>query len=233
MGVYLSTACKEGESAEGEGNNLRFAFGDIQGWRKNMEDAHLTEPVVQHADKNISVFAVFDGHGGKEVSKFCQAHFIEELVAQPSYAQCDFETALRENFHQMDSLLENRKFAAELRKYSREPNPSDGLVQSDRSTSSENSLTGENADGLDGPSGESNGKKKKLLKASDALKLFQRLILQEKVKREQGDGAAGSDPTDSSPSSEIDAEDDDEEGNSDYVPNPGPPSILSENGTHV
>ena len=77
MGVYLSTACKEGESAEGEGNNLRFAFGDIQGWRKNMEDAHLTEPVVQHADKNISVFAVFDGHGGKEVSKFCQAHFIE------------------------------------------------------------------------------------------------------------------------------------------------------------
>ena len=32
----------------------------MQGWRKSMEDDHVFEPNVS---ENISVFAVFDGHG--------------------------------------------------------------------------------------------------------------------------------------------------------------------------
>jgi len=40
----------------------------------NMEDAHITDPDFDKA-KDISLFAVFDGHGGPEVAKFCEIHF--------------------------------------------------------------------------------------------------------------------------------------------------------------
>jgi serine/threonine protein phosphatase PrpC len=33
------------------------------GWRQFMEDAHICEPTIDN-DQNISIFAIFDGHGG-------------------------------------------------------------------------------------------------------------------------------------------------------------------------
>jgi hypothetical protein len=41
MGVYLSTPCKEVNGEEGKGNKLHYAVGEMQGWRKNMEDSHI------------------------------------------------------------------------------------------------------------------------------------------------------------------------------------------------
>ena len=52
----------------------------MQGWRKRQEDAHLAA-VSKGEKKDIDVFGVFDGHGGKEISKFVSNHFLEELVA--------------------------------------------------------------------------------------------------------------------------------------------------------
>ena len=40
----------------------------MQGWRTNMEDAHITKESFDGEDK--SIFAVFDGHGGKNVALF-------------------------------------------------------------------------------------------------------------------------------------------------------------------
>lgn len=53
------------------------------GWRIYMEDAHIA--VSPLSDKKNSLFAIFDGHGGKyfkliqgaEVSKFVERHFIQ------------------------------------------------------------------------------------------------------------------------------------------------------------
>jgi len=50
----------------------------MQGWRKQQEDAHIAETNLT-PDGN-SIFAVFDGHGGKEVSIFVKNHFVKELV---------------------------------------------------------------------------------------------------------------------------------------------------------
>lgn len=38
-----------------------------------MEDAHI---VQLDLDKDIHLFAIFDGHGGREVAKFCEQKFI-------------------------------------------------------------------------------------------------------------------------------------------------------------
>jgi serine/threonine protein phosphatase PrpC len=49
----------------------------MQGWRKSMEDAHITACDVVEGE--VSLFAVFDGHGGCEVAKYIGRHFIIEL----------------------------------------------------------------------------------------------------------------------------------------------------------
>lgn len=70
MGVYLSEPNKEKHIAEGQNDFLSFVSAEMQGtflltkgWRKTMEDAAIHTPDI--GDGN-SLFAVFDGHGGKK-----------------------------------------------------------------------------------------------------------------------------------------------------------------------
>jgi serine/threonine protein phosphatase PrpC len=51
----------------------------MQGWRLNMEDAHIISP---NFDNGVSLFAIFDGHGGLECAKFCEKFFGEKLKEQ-------------------------------------------------------------------------------------------------------------------------------------------------------
>eukprot|EP00744_Colponema_vietnamica_P013952 GILI01019559.1.p1 GENE.GILI01019559.1~~GILI01019559.1.p1 ORF type:complete len:381 (-),score=51.78 GILI01019559.1:55-1197(-) len=46
--------------------------GWMQGWRSNMEDAHVIIPDFQK-DDHAGLFAVFDGHGGAKCAQLCQA----------------------------------------------------------------------------------------------------------------------------------------------------------------
>lgn len=77
MGIYLSEPKKEKKTDVGSNKRFDFAASSMQGWRMNMEDAHIAKLDVQNG---IHVFGVFDGHGGREVALFCQKHFIPELV---------------------------------------------------------------------------------------------------------------------------------------------------------
>jgi len=46
-----------------------------------MEDSHIMKPnLVPGAE--ISLFGVFDGHGGKEVSKYCELHFADVFTSK-------------------------------------------------------------------------------------------------------------------------------------------------------
>ena len=98
-----------------------------------MEDAHiaiddLADLSNERNSEPISVFGVFDGHGGlfqinafiaccviitmlkiigKEVAKFCQEKFAAEYIALPEYKEGRYEEALRRAFHRMDELLED------------------------------------------------------------------------------------------------------------------------------
>ena len=83
----------------------------MQGWRNTMEDAHLTELNI---DENSACFGVFDGHGGKEVALFASKHFSQELLKNERYRQGDIETALKETFLQIDTLLRSTEGATEI-----------------------------------------------------------------------------------------------------------------------
>ena len=77
-----------------EGNGMIGVVGEIQGWRRNMEDAHIASTDISKYVKdvefktdNMSVFGVFDGHGGKEVAKFAQLKFIRELTQTQAFKE--------------------------------------------------------------------------------------------------------------------------------------------------
>ena len=137
MGEFLSAANKDKHSHDGENDfvnknyliliiyyiQLKFGLCDMQGWRKRHEDAHIAA-VSQGDKKNIDVFGVFDGQGGKEISQFVSNHFTEELIKNKNL-ETDLSQALKETFIKMDEIMQTKEGIEELKKYSRESKKED------------------------------------------------------------------------------------------------------------
>ena len=85
----------------------------MQGWRKRMEDAHITD-LDLGPSQNTQIFGVFDGHGGNEVAKFVGNHFTEEFLKNPNYLRNDIKKALEENYQKMDFLMLEKEGREEL-----------------------------------------------------------------------------------------------------------------------
>lgn len=143
MGTYLSTPATEKYQEWGDDLNcptetLRFALVDMQGWRKSQEDAHVVELTVPYppllpyipdeykTDKEkipkAKVFGVFDGHGGPEVSRFCQLYIVSVLTQQKLWKlenaeeacdqsdiaeKTDIGDALINTFHALDRMIDD------------------------------------------------------------------------------------------------------------------------------
>lgn len=98
----------------------------MQGWRTNMEDSHIAISELGEAQRDVSLFAVFDGHGGREVAAFCSEHMVEEIRRQQSTAvaaeDCDSDVLtndmwgdiLVKSFHAMDDMLRSPEHQKEL-----------------------------------------------------------------------------------------------------------------------
>ncbi len=102
MGDYLSTPNKEKIIHEGENGKMRYAAVTMQGWRRTQEDAHISQLDI---GEGISLFAVFDGHGGHEVAQYSDKHFVKELKRLPSFKKKDYRAALTECFLKMDTMM--------------------------------------------------------------------------------------------------------------------------------
>lgn len=113
MGAHLTQPNKEKFSLEGDGNGVRYGLSSMQGWRLHQEDDHISEPKFQNSD-DTSLFAVFDGHGGCEVAKFCSKHFGEELAMNENFKKGNMDLALKETFLLMDEILETEFAQNEL-----------------------------------------------------------------------------------------------------------------------
>jgi hypothetical protein len=75
----------------------------MQGWRKTMEDAHVT--ALDVIEGEVSVFGVFDGHGGCEVAHFVENHLVEELKKNENFKKANYRQALQEVFLTIDRML--------------------------------------------------------------------------------------------------------------------------------
>jgi protein phosphatase 1G len=113
MGAYLSAPVTEKRSQDSSGAGLTYGLSDMQGWRRSMEDAHVA---TCNLDGNLSMFAVFDGHGGTEVSKFCAKHMPEVIQHMPAYKKGELGSSLTEVFHKMDDMLRDQQFFEEVQR---------------------------------------------------------------------------------------------------------------------
>ena len=102
----------------------------MQGWRKRQEDAHIAA-VSQGDKKDIDVFGVFDGHGGKEISQFVSNHFVQELVDNKNIST-DMNLALKETFIKMDEIMTTPDGIEEIKKYARLSKEQDELQSKDQ-----------------------------------------------------------------------------------------------------
>ena len=85
----------------------------MQGWRKRMEDAHISSLDIGPS-KQTQIFGVFDGHGGCEVAKFVSNHFVKEFLNNQNYSRNDIKKALEENYNKMDKLMLEKEGSEEL-----------------------------------------------------------------------------------------------------------------------
>lgn len=102
MGVYLSQPDTNKHSTDGGNAKVAYGASEMQGWRMNMEDAHITNPDF---GPDMSLFTVFDGHGGQEVAKYSEAHFGEELKNNAAFKAGDYKKALIETHLKIDEML--------------------------------------------------------------------------------------------------------------------------------
>ncbi len=94
MGIYLSSPKTEKSLDRGENGNVKWvAMGmqgkiiNFEGWRTKMEDTHIAQTNLPN---DVSVFGVFDGHGGAEVALYVKKHFIPTLLKSEKFQAQDY-----------------------------------------------------------------------------------------------------------------------------------------------
>lgn len=122
--VYLDKPNKTKKSTDGETASLYYGSCSMQGWRINMEDAHLAV-IGFGGDPSACLFAIFDGHGGREVAEYARRHLPDELLRNPNYPAGNYEKALSETFLKLDSSLDTEAGKKEVIEIGKEA-PSDG-----------------------------------------------------------------------------------------------------------
>jgi protein phosphatase 2C family protein 2/3 len=60
---------------------LKVGMACMQGWRNNMEDAHVACLSLKNHD--ASLFAIFDGHGGPKTALYMSEHILEKFESLP------------------------------------------------------------------------------------------------------------------------------------------------------
>ncbi|DBA96789.1 TPA: hypothetical protein ACH3X3_012958 [Trebouxia sp. C0006] len=111
MGAYLSQPVTDKEGEEEENADFKYGVCAMQGWRTEMEDAHLA---ALNVDNKCSVFGVFDGHGGREVARYVSMYLTNELVQTQAYQQGNTKEALVQVFLRLDEMLSQESVQDEL-----------------------------------------------------------------------------------------------------------------------
>ena len=115
MGDFLSTANKKKESENGSNDYIKYGSCSMQGWRKRMEDSHITD-LSKGEEGRYQIFGVFDGHGGKEVAQFVKNHFTETFLSNSELQKDNIKEALKQTFLKMDDLMRTPEGKEELKK---------------------------------------------------------------------------------------------------------------------
>lgn len=106
MGQLLSHPIEEKFIDEHQRNAFTYCVGLMQGYRMSMEDAFS---VSVGNGEQVSVFGVFDGHGGRGCAEYISEHMtkfvyeeLEKLIFSPERGLTDYMNVVRDSFFKMD-----------------------------------------------------------------------------------------------------------------------------------
>ncbi|KAK4349483.1 hypothetical protein RND71_032238 [Anisodus tanguticus] len=126
MGIYLSSPKTEKFSEDGENVRVIYGLSSMQGWRAAMEDAHAA---ITDFDASTSFFGVYDGHGGKVVTKFCAKYLHQQVLKHEAYLQGDIGTAVQNSFFRMDEMMRGQRGWRELAALGDRLNKFSGMIE--------------------------------------------------------------------------------------------------------
>lgn len=123
----LKQPITEKEFSDNENNLLRYGSCGMQGWRRRMEDSHITD-ISQGENERFNIFGVFDGHGGKEVSSFVKNHFTKAFLSNKKIQTDHIKQAIIETFLKMDELMQEPEGIKELKNISKKSLEEDDIL---------------------------------------------------------------------------------------------------------
>jgi len=100
---------------------VTYGSACMQGWRISMEDAHTTIASLPRLSTPASFFAVYDGHGGRIVSRYASRHVHVELLKSPAFQAGNIKEALSQAYIATDDRMSSPEGAAELQVISATP----------------------------------------------------------------------------------------------------------------
>lgn len=103
-----------------------------------MEDAHIAQPSVIE-EPPLSVFSIFDGHGGGAVATFCSKHLVQELLRTTAFSEGNLALAVRQAYLRLDELLDSDAGHKELVSYAGQKSENKGLFDTVESNAPEHS----------------------------------------------------------------------------------------------
>ncbi|KAL4135117.1 hypothetical protein QTP88_006766 [Uroleucon formosanum] len=101
MGTYLDNPITEKVSEDMEDDTLVCGVSSMQGWRIRQEDAHFC---LLDFEENMSLFGVFDGHGGAEVARLA-VEVLPDMIRNQPFNVGDYENALKNAYLDFDLYL--------------------------------------------------------------------------------------------------------------------------------
>ncbi len=103
MGAFLDKPDTAKTSHSGSGNGISFGFSSMQGWRVEMEDAHVAVTALPGKLDTWSYFGVFDGHAGSRVSERCSNELLEYILKTDIFKELAESTDKHESVEEIKS----------------------------------------------------------------------------------------------------------------------------------
>ena len=118
MNIKLENLKTFKESFEEEIDTIKYAHSIIYSNKNSLEVSIIKELNLINQNSSISLFGIFDGHNGPEISKYLSQHFCQFLTENINFINGNYKKSLEETFINLDESFRSLEAQLELSKYS-------------------------------------------------------------------------------------------------------------------
>jgi serine/threonine protein phosphatase PrpC len=118
MNINLENQKSLSKLLDDENEIIKYGQSIIESNKNQSKISIIKEFNLNGQDKNISLFGIFDGHNGPEVSKYLSLHFSQFLSENINFTNGNYKKSLEEIFINIDDSLRALQVQLELSNYS-------------------------------------------------------------------------------------------------------------------